>query len=261
MTGKGELENRDAEELGDLSEDHGLERGDYKRYSQVGSGLPADMQRNAVRRGAAAAANIGSPQFDFDVRSTYDSRPVWGRDFNEWFAFGEGPHDPAGAAKCFVVPTGFVCVLRRVAIRYSVFEYNELTPYSVGIARNGVIVSPEIVDSPSGLVGPSGGIPLEANKPIDTFLIFDEGMTVGVIFTSMVNDEVQLAVGFYGNFLLKTNVPANFQIANPAGVRGPAKTVNPSSLEGQTIRSKDIYRGVPLVGQERLGKGRPKPRR
>lgn len=262
---KGELENRDAEELGDLSEDHGLERGEIQRLAQARAAVPTDMRNNAQRRQAAAGAPIGTPQLDYDVRSVYDSRPVQGRDFNEWFSFAtEGGGTVPGLffAQALLVPPGLVAVVRRIMFRCGAIVWDNVAPFQCAVLKNGATIMPEqntlIADFPGLSLA---YIPLSDGDSLDTFIIADEGDTVGIqLFDEQgspdVQDDITYKVGFYGNFLLKTGVPAPFQIANLAGAKGPPITrPAPRGIVGdRTARSKDPYRGVPIVGSDRLGK-------
>lgn len=271
MSGNGEFENRDRDELGDLSEDHGMERGELARYSGRTPRVPVDMRNNAAARAAAAAAQIGSPQLDFDVRSVYDSRPVQGRDFNQWFFFStEGGGTVPGTffLQSFVVPTGYVAVVRRIMFRTSNANYTGPYQNEMTVLRNGAQVMPEVLpfvpfNPVDGEAAPLETIPISDGESFDLFLIADEGDTVGVrLFSSDgdpdVSDEFQYFLGFYGQFLLKTGVPAAFQIANQAGVKGKPVTVPPiPNRAGQKVlRGRDPYKSVPIVGADKMGKGR-----
>lgn len=264
---KGELENRDREELGDLPETLGLERGDLMRYSGRPGRVPVDMRNNAAQRQAAGAAPIGTPQLDFDVRSIYDSRPVQGRDFNQWFGFsteGGGTIPGTFFNQALVVPTGYVAVVRRIMFRTTAAVWTGPYQNEMNVTKNGAVVMPETLPlNPASQCFPLETIPISNGESIETFIIADEAESVGIVLYDSggspdVIDTIQYFVGFYGQFLLKTGVPAAMQVANYAGTKAPPKTVgNPQpSPEARTLRNKDPYKGVPLAGTFRPGMNR-----
>lgn len=261
---KGEFENRDREELGDLPETLGLERGELMRYGGAPGRVPADMRNNAASRQGADAAPIGTPQLDFDVRSVYDSRPVQGRDFNQWYAFvGEGVDEPGTFfAQAMRIPAGFVAVVRRIMYQTTPVIYTGISQNVMVVTKNGAVIMPEAwpVGVPAAGMTATNSIPISNGESVDTFIIADENETVGIILNPglNINGNLSYAVGFYGNLLLKTGVPASMQVANYAGTKAPPRTVpnfHPSP-EARTLRNKDPYKNVPLVGDNKMGRGR-----
>lgn len=263
---KGEFENRDRDEssdfdgiplagggLGELSEDLANERGDLATYSlRAAENMAPDMARAAAARIDAAETGLGSPSIDYTVRSIYDSRPSNHREFNLWFERIIGAHaDPDSmlwARKCFFVPAGYVAVLRSATVivkaAASLSNYDGLLEFLV----NGATYDPMQVTVGPG-VGPGAGvstpdqimIPWRSNAPVSTFIIADENDSIGLnlsfapgITSPITQSELQ--IGFYGQFLLKTGVPAQFQPANEAG---RAKTAVTSSRNDLAIQSSD----------------------
>lgn len=256
---KGELENRDAEELGDLPDDLLRERHELTRYGGRHGDVPADMLKNAGARAGAANAPLGVPQLDFDVRSVYDSRPVQGRDFNQWFQSGAHGNTSTAFLQCMTVPVGWVFVVRRIMLRAAAtLVWTGASQYLVAVTWNSSIVMPEQQPAP---VAPTTTdyIPMDPGDSFELFLIADEGDTVGVqLFNgadgSQSIPDQTVKIGFYGNMLLKTGVPSQFQIANYAGTKGRPYTIpTPSgvSVSQRTQRNRDPYRNVPIVGRTR----------
>lgn len=281
MAPKGDFENRERDEgaglsgiplagtsLGELPTDLAQERGDLATYvtREVGGAHP-DMQRANDSRIDAGKTGLGSPALDYTVRSTYDSRPTSGRDFNLWFT--TAPNVCAtdtylGFTNCFYVPLGFVAVIRKVEVLLpsnpSVATYDAL----LSVMINNAVVEPQnvIVGPANGDSTPSQtvGIPFRDPGNISTFLIADEGQLVGALlggvaaFSAVTFENIY--VGFHGNFLLKTGVPAQFQIANLGGKAKSAVTSSASDLKrigpsGADMvvsrRRKSLFPNVPIL--------------
>lgn len=275
---KGEFENREREELGiadlpgmgELSEELAHERGDLTGYqTRDFSGGPADMVASAGDVAQAAAVGLGSPKIDFGVRSIYDSRPVNHREFNLWFQqeFGEPPDvlEVDQFRQCFFVPQGMVCVLRAATLLLQ--PQGSETPLYDGTLA--FLVDNAVRDPQDVQVGPNldathnlvqMAIPWLSNQPVETFIIADEGQTVGlqlvVNWPTPPEDATMLLVGFTGQFLQKTGVPAQFQIANPQGRAMTAETTTPGELglSGDDFlvkrrRKKDPFAFIPLLNE------------
>lgn len=282
---KGELENRDADELGiahlpgigELSEELADERGELDSYStrQLSGDVPADIQVGRSAIDAVRSTGIGSPNIDFQVRSTFDSRPVNGRDFNLWFAaeknteIGHTDFELTVFNRCFQVPRGLVCVLRAVTVLQA--PGDDLGDLFDGTLQ--VLIDNTVREPPTVRLGPSIGvpggdtvlsqepIPYHNGVPVDTFLIADENIFVGldlnpILLGFQTDYNSMLRVGFHGTFLQKTGVPAQFQIANKAGQAYTADTVAPGSFGGgpsgadfMVRRRKRVspYARIPLV--------------
>jgi hypothetical protein len=274
---KGEFENRDRDEaselsgiplaggLGEIPESLANERGDLDSYAtRAAENMAPDMARAQVGRVDAAETGLGSPKIDYGVRSIYDSRPINHREFNLWFEReideGGDANDMEFARNCFVVPQGYVAILRRCAV--IVPPPATLTNYD---GTMNILVNGSIIDPPQVIAGQEvdevepaqRAIPWRSNVAVDTFVFADEGSTVGlelvlVSGTTLETDELQ--IGFYGQLLLKTGVPAQFQAANEAGRARTADTSSRSDLaisdsSGVTIkrRKRNPFPGVPLL--------------
>lgn len=276
---KGEFENRDRDEgsdlsgiplagsLGELPEDLSSERGDLDTYAlRAAEQMAPDMASAQRGRVDAALTGVGSPRIDYSVRSIYDSRPINHKEFNLWFARviqeGGSEADFSWARRCFYVPAGYVCVLRE----FKAIIPPNATPVSydgtVQFLVNGSVVDPTDVEEGPEVDGVSPSqvaIPIRDDEPVTTFIIADEGASVGVELT-IVNaipsaDTDFFRIGFYGQFLLKTGVPAQFQPANEAGRARTAVTSsaadfrNIASSEGVTVtkRKRVPFPNVPIL--------------
>lgn len=279
---KGEFQNRDRDEssdlagiplvggLGELPEDLSNERGDLATYAlKAAENMSPDMASAQRGRMDARDTGVGSPKIDYNVRSVYDSRPINHREFNLWFQ-GEITSEPPAVMtmpifrSCFFVPSGYVMVLREVT--FLVQPFSSLLNYdlSFSIIVNGGIVDPMQVET-----GPEIGDALPVQLAIlardgeatKTFVFGDEGDSVGVdvqiagLPDFETTDATFIQVGYYGQFLLKTGVPAQFQAANEAGRARSAVTSsaadfrNIGSSEGVTAKRtrKVPFPNVPIL--------------
>lgn len=138
---------------------------------------------------------------------------------------------------CFFVPSGYVCILREVIVLLSPLE----TIDDVADGFLDIVINGGVVDPPDVEVGPGQGLTVLSQSqiafrdgvPTPTFVIADEGASVGV--TLDVPDDLpiqsaNLRIGFRGQFLLKTGVPAQFQAANEAGRARHAVTSGTNDL-------------------------------
>jgi hypothetical protein len=108
------------------------------------------------------------------------------------------------------------------------------------------------------------GVPFWWNQEIDTFIVADENAFVGCNIVNYATTDPfvdnYISFWFYGQFLEKTGVPANFQVANKAGQAYSADTVSPSTFADvapdgtsgadflvRRRRSKDPFARIPLV--------------
>lgn len=163
--------------------------------------------------------------------------------------------------RCFYVPQGYVAIVRSVTVLIMPPADMALNDGWLEILVNGAAVDPPDVEIAGG-----GGlvdffqdtIPFRDGEPVETFVLADQGATIGVQLE--VPDDfpgVQastIKVGFRGQFLLKTGVPAQFQAANEAGRARHAVTSGKNDLalssgEGLTVRrrQKVAFPGVPIL--------------
>lgn len=168
--------------------------------------LPPDVANYEAAGLAMRAAPAGEPPDDYNVRSVYDSRPLNGFDFN---ITDSAPFVSSNLEiLTFDVPQGYVCVLRHIT--YFVTNppaINSLQDVLGTLRRANADVAYNI------------DIPIGAARELDCFLIADEFEEVGfkVTSTGVYQDASNIVAHFYGQFLLKTNIPAPFEIANRAG--------------------------------------------
>lgn len=275
---KGEIQNRDRDEsqdlsgvplaggsrLGELPEDLANERGDMDTYAlKAAEQMAPDMASAQRGRVDAALTGVGSPKIDYSVRSVFDSRPVNAIEFNLWFGV-EWPSAPdfadfSALVQSFYVPAGYVACLRRVDIVAEV-DGNSMTPYdgTCEIMVNNAVMDP--LQVPPGPVASNGssasqepGIVFLLPGSIDTFILADENLSVGVRLTFVDSGLLRpsLRVGFHGSFLLKTGVPAQFQAANEAGRARSAVTASRADLSSEGLmakrRRKVPFPSVPLI--------------
>lgn len=153
-----------------------------------------------------AETPLGAPPTDYDVRSTYDSRPVNGYDF--MIAVTAAAEGGNTFTMEFEVRQGFVGVLRE----FSHFFTDNPQPAVINRAevlatlrRNGT----DVLDNADIPVGVS------SDSIWKGFVIADEFNTLGVriVLQGLLTAAECVAV-FYGNYLLKTGVASPFEIAN-----------------------------------------------
>lgn len=282
----GELENRDAEELGDLSEDLGIERGELFTSQVAAPGGPQFPEMQAASRAQRGinSTGLGAPVLDYTVRSIYDSRPVNSREFNIWTQLSTDSNHSTitlnALQRCFKTPRGYVTNIRKVmfigpalAMAPNITAFLRLLVDEAAVDPPTVETGPSLPGSP-GLVFPSQtAIPVARCGEFDAFQLVDEGHFIGVQVTynpalgALSRGQLlDTYIGFYGQFLLKTGVPPLFQAANEGSRARTANTV-PATANGQPAggvtgglqfakrRAKDPFAGVPVVNDPRF---RPK---
>lgn len=282
----GEIENRDSEELGDLSEELGIERGELSQLSIRPSGGPQfpEMQSAAAARRGLQKTGLGSPVLDYTVRSVFDSRPVNAIEFNFWARLASDQENHAtpnlsALVRCFNTPRGYVTLIREVsfmgpALAFG-YQINAFLRLMVDEANQD---PPTLEPGPSypgtpGLILPQGvAIPVGRVGSFKAFKLVDEGHWVGAQVTyntaqvgNPTNAQLfQTYVGFQGSFLLKTGVPSDFQAANEGNRARRAETVPASDAIGaqsmtpqvslRRRRRSDPFAGVPNVNDPRFRK-------
>ncbi len=260
MTGNDNERN----ELGDLPPDLLRERGEDPMFNDRPGSLPPDMARSDSVRQAAAEAGIGGPVLDYGVRGVYDSRPVNAIDFyNTYLVSLANAYNFVGTPAMLQVPQGRVAVLRRVEFsdpgaasgignQYTFPAVKAdnllLADFYVTVLRNGGVVQPVDMRVP-GAVGFNykDAIPIKGGDSIDTFLIYDEGEQIGLNFYLSSATVGDVFVKFYGNLLLKTGVPPNFEVANKAA--GMPTRVAASQADLKSAPSLADSRGATSQGR------------
>jgi len=153
----------------------------------------------------------GEPPKAFDVRATYDSRPVQGFDYNipDSVAASIVDETTLTVELSFIVPRGYVAVQKRFRHWFNpvpAIASREQCRVSFLISGAGV---------PYNELIPIG---VESDVLSDGFFIADELQTVTarVIVSNLgFTLSTTLYCVFYGNLILKTGVPSPFEVANP----------------------------------------------
>lgn len=189
-------------------------RGDFERRQRQ---LPADKRARRAKGKAWSKARadqektpLGAPPKPVDVRSVYDTRPINAFDFNISDSATTEASVTTQVILSFQVPEGFVCVLRNFDVWFE--------PNPVILNKSEILWSLQLNggDFPYNLSIPMG-IAVDRET---CFMIANEFNTVGVRITGAVPGASQpFATGFafarfYGNFLLKSGLPASLEIGN-----------------------------------------------
>lgn len=242
---KGELENRDADEIGvgDLSEDHGRERGEPRQT--VGTRIPNGPSGSA--QNAASAAPTGSPGGNYLVTSVFDARPVLAQDINIFATVDSFSAGNTALPNLFQVPAGKVVIVR---------SYRLLPNFPVAFIGPNLRLRPMF----NGAYVAYNDIPMISNDAsfvAPVYFIADEHDYIGC--DVFVGAEGGLGAGgavcLYGNMLAKTSVPAQAQAANEIGrMRARADVVVPQAQQqpgvgGLFKRSPTATRGGQLIPQ------------
>lgn len=225
---------RSAAGLGDLPLPHALARGERKVEVPQGyvppGGAPGDPSQVAdLARGEAISNYVESrdvpkkpPGLLYQVVSTYDSRPIQGTDFQatacDAITFAGSPATFSPVSISFTVPENNIAVLRA-------FQY-QVTPQPINVVTEGLCwLQSDIFDN--GLIVRNYNEmvhPLFMRDRFPIFAIVDERHVISLQL-SQVSDSVLtgtlageiLGVHFalYGNLILKTGIPKEFEISNP----------------------------------------------
>lgn len=253
-------EENEREKLGDLPDGLARERGELNFLNDRLSGVPPDMARSNATRDAARSVGIGGPVVDYTVRGVYDSRPINGTDFYN-FVHCEAAENGPESFQSLQVPAGRVAILRRVDFFEPDDGNNPLPVPSVlaaslfaadlyvTITKNGGTVLPTNMEIPGGSASSLlylASIPISAPASVDCFIVYDEGDIIGHSHEFPTFDGGYY-VGYYGNLLLKTGIPANFEVGNK-GAGTPA----------QVVASQADLRSAPSLAT-RMGAVRPQP--
>jgi hypothetical protein len=177
-----------------------------------------DQLRTQSSVDAMKAAPRGEPLKAFDVRAVYDSRPVQGFDFNINVAGTPIAVSSSVFIATFQVPSGYVAVLRTF--------HHSFTPPPIIVNRSDIKAT-LLLNKQNVQYNANIPIGIESDGVIDCFVIADEFNTLGVrIDGSAATLSIAGSIPqchFYGQFLLKTGIPKNFEIANPSGKAVPPR--------------------------------------
>lgn len=205
--------------------------------------LPADSREigAGVVPGALDGVPLGNPAVDYDVRSTYDVRPVNGTDFTFSQVASPTPISESGAiwVFSFTVPKGFVAVVRwyQWAAQSPTGSITEWNDFLGSLQRNGV----DFPYNTDVFLGP-------ASKRMPVFMLADEEQTFGVRVVSQSIDSASMGqLTMYGNLLLKTGRAYPYEIANPVGVMRQTTLAPESLFQPPPVRelTREVAREAP----------------
>ena len=226
--------------LGELSRGLLTERGEARAWDLEGRpSLPggpggpqqvADLARqtDVIETTETRPISPRPPALLYQVVSTYDSRPIQGYDFQssgcgvlDFFDdAGEGAFDPV--SHTFIVPNNTVAILRSFRYQVANAPVNHVTEGDCWL-QSDIFVNDLPVREYSQMLHP---VFMELHFP--TFVIVDQGRRIRITLskfdpanTELSNDidgiDSPVLFELYGNIILKTGVPIEFEIANPIG--------------------------------------------
>lgn len=225
--------------LGELSRSLAQERGELQNFDLKGKpGVPpqspggpaavADLNRatGLIETTETRPISPRPPALLYQVVSTYDSRPIQAYDFQasgcdvlEFFDDGgAGEFDPIFFD--YIVPSNVVAVLRGFRYQVSLAPTNMVTEGGCWL-QSDLFVNDLPVREYNKMFHP-----VFMRKFFDTFVIVDELNTIRLQLSHTADNELFSATAgvvspvlfeFYGNLLLKTGVPIDFEIANAIG--------------------------------------------
>jgi hypothetical protein len=205
-------------------------RGEFESRNRQ---LPADLDQSAPYGSSARARTdfdstpVGTPVNCYDVRSTFDVRPVGSFDFNIVSSIeSSGDTDSGDIVVSMTVPDGFVAVLRNFDVWFN--------PEPVVLTKNGMTWSLQLN---------GGDVPYNADVPMGTaidretvFLLANEANRISLRLESSAFNNVNITgyVRFYGNLIPKSERALPFEIANPSGecitrTRTPTRVLPPAA--------------------------------
>lgn len=224
-----------ADGLGDLPRPLATERGERKRRDSQGSVPPgvtpgdpsqiADLDRQTDFGHQLDTRRISrkAPPLAYSVGSVYDSRPIQGTDFQktdcneiEFIALGGGSTFDSIFVD-YIVPENKIAVLRG-------FKY-VVDPQPIGIVTEGFCwLQSDLFDNSTIFQDYSEMLhPLVMRDLFPVFRIVDENHTIrlrlskksdAVLTNTIIGDLLGVEFTLYGNLILKTGVPKEFETAN-----------------------------------------------
>lgn len=181
-------------------------------FDQRNYGPPADISlENQIRN---RPGEIGSIPRRFDVTSTFDARPVNGRDFLETFSFSflvDGDADISDTETLlFNVPDGYVGIIRGFRYHLSRFLNLEDRSMTVSVLADGVVLNnydnmllEQIVNDFIPVYGISTGLK-------DIGIRITHPAPIELLDAETVGCRVEL----YGNLLLSRGIPSQYEPTN-----------------------------------------------
>jgi hypothetical protein len=230
--------------LGELSRSLGVERRELEAFDLEGKIVPpahpggpsqvADLARGTGIIDTIETQKISPrpPALLYQVVSTYDSRPIQAYDFQHsecgnitWIAGGSGSEfNPVTFT--YIVPDNTIAILRAFRYQVTTAPINAVTEGDCWLFSD-LIVNDLPVREYNRMLHP-----VFMQRFFDTFLIVDErkrltlqlrmaddGTDVVEFYGDLEANDLQSPVlaELYGNLLLKTGVPVEFEIANAIG--------------------------------------------
>lgn len=191
-----------------MSDKSRFRRGDFEARQRQ---LPADKKVRQAKGYAREKARLdqentplGSPPKPVDVRSVYDTRPINAFDFN--IARSAATDTTLTSVTLLMsVPEGFIAVLRNFDLWFE--------PNPPGVSKSNFRWSLQLNrgDYPYNLNVPFG----VAVDRESVFMIANEFNTIGLRITTTTSFVVgNVRARFYGNFLLKSGLPAALEVGN-----------------------------------------------
>ena len=225
--------------LGDLSRTLAQERGELRDFDTEGKYIPpaapggngtAYLNRATylVHQTETRPVSKRPPPLLYEVISTFDSRPVQAYDFQhsacgviDWIADGGGStFDPIFTE--YIIPQNTVAILRK--FRYQLINppVNHVTEGFCWL-QSDLLVTDLPVREYNRMLHET-----VMQKFFDTFLIVDELQRLRLqlsvfdpanteFFSDLVGEQTPVLFEFYGNLIVKTGVPIEFEVANPRG--------------------------------------------
>jgi hypothetical protein len=226
--------------LGELTRGIASERGELQDYDLRGpAGVPpqspggptavADLQRatGIVDYTENNRVSLRPPALLYQVVSTFDSRPIQSYDFQDSECSfinlaGVPPVFAPFNALTYIVPENTVAVLRQ--FRYQVID----APVNAVVEGDCWLQSDLFVNDLPVREYNKMTLPVFMEDAFDTFVIIDERLELrlrlsifdpnNTEFSQTLNGlQFPVIASFYGNLILKTGVPIEFEIANAIG--------------------------------------------
>lgn len=226
--------------LGELSRSLGVERRELEAFDLEGKIVPpsspggpsqvADLARGTGIIDTLESRKISPrpPALLYQVVSTYDSRPIQAYDFQSSscdsmnFIASGGFGEFAPVFHEYLVPPNTIAVLRTFRYQVVMTPANMVTEGDCWL-QSDIFVNDLPVREYNKMVHP-----VFMQLPFDTFLIVDELKRIRLTLSKFdpANTDLSAAIDgitsgvlfeFYGNLLLKTGVPIEFEVANAIG--------------------------------------------
>jgi hypothetical protein len=186
------------------NDEYSASREDYQEPPDMRDNAAGDMgrtQQEAVDE--MQRTPLGEPRVEFDVRCTYDSRPLNGGDFN--LSAVVNGNTTNGWAATFVVPNGYRMVPRKWEVSFDATAAGAAGNSTANIQQN-------LANLPFN--GPII-IGMGTAEPIETFFICEENTTFGISGANTnFGTGYIVNINVYGNLLAATDVALPFEVTN-----------------------------------------------